>query len=428
MARGRRAAWRVPAAGAARLGGDGPHVPRLRPRPGRPPGRAQAHPARARRARRWPGSSTPTSSRSTPRPSSPARPAALCMPYLGGASLDRVLDELRSRPGGVDGRAIIDAIDRASEGLPVAVDSSGPARRLLATLAYPEAIAWIAACLADALDAAHGRGLVHMDVKPANVLLAADGTPMLLDFHLARPPVVPGKHPGAIGGTPNTMAPEHAPRWRPWRGPRVRTPSTAAPISTPWAGRSTRPSTSPAARESVSPGLRAIVARCLEIDPADRYADAASLGDDLRRHLNDLPLRGARRSEPPRAVGEVAAAEPAGLAQACTAGRGRGGDRRAGGAGAGPAGSGRGDLIEARDALVQAGSTTPAASPTTGSTGSAAGPATRHCGPGWSRPEGSRMARACRPAQRWPTRCASPRGGRLVVGARPAPGLASAAP
>ena len=55
----------------------------------------------------------------------------------------------------------------------------------------PQAITWVAACLADALDYAHARGLVHMDVKPSNVLIAADGQPMLLDFHLARGPIWP---------------------------------------------------------------------------------------------------------------------------------------------------------------------------------------------------------------------------------------------
>ncbi len=221
---------------------------------------------------------------------------ALCMPYLGGASLDRVLDDLQSRPGRrPDGHAIVEAIDRAQEGLPVAVESAGPARRLLAALAYPEAVAWVAACLADALHAAHGRGLVHMDVKPANVLLAADGTPMLLDFHLARPPVVPGgPSPGSIGGTPNTMAPEQ----------RAAMEALAAGRPVPAAidgradiyalGRTIDAALDvPGARELASPGLRAIVARCLEPDPAGRYPDAASLGDDLRRHINNLPLRGA---------------------------------------------------------------------------------------------------------------------------------------
>ncbi len=221
---------------------------------------------------------------------------ALCMPYLGGASLDRVLDDLRSRPGGrPDGRAVVEAIDRAQEGLPVAVESAGPARRLLATLPYPEAVAWVAACLADALHAAHGRGLVHMDVKPANVLLAGDGTPMLLDFHLARPPIAPGgPSPGSIGGTPSTMAPEQRAAMEALGMGRPIAEAVDGRADVYALGRTIEAALDvPGAREGASPGLRAIVARCLEADPGRRYPDAASVGDDLRRHLNDLPLRGA---------------------------------------------------------------------------------------------------------------------------------------
>src|SRR4029079_14143600 len=50
------------------------------------------------------------------------------------------------------------------------------------------------------------RGLVHLDLKPSNVLLANDGQPMLLDFHLAREPIGPGSPlPEHFGGTPPYM-------------------------------------------------------------------------------------------------------------------------------------------------------------------------------------------------------------------------------
>ena len=42
----------------------------------------------------------------------------------------------------------------------------------------------------------------------------------------------------------------------------------------------------------MSTGLTDIVAKCLATQPSARYPDAAALADDLRRHLNDLPLRG----------------------------------------------------------------------------------------------------------------------------------------
>ena len=68
---------------------------------------------------------------------------------------------------------------------------------------------WITSCLADALHYSHAMGLIHMDLKPANVLITVDGQPMLLDFHLARGPILAGEPcAGRLGGTPGWMSPE----------------------------------------------------------------------------------------------------------------------------------------------------------------------------------------------------------------------------
>src|SRR5262245_19351008 len=57
--------------------------------------------------------------------------------------------------------------------------------RKLNQLSFVEAILTLGSQLAEGLSHAHARGILHRDMKPANILLTDDGRPMLLDFNLA---------------------------------------------------------------------------------------------------------------------------------------------------------------------------------------------------------------------------------------------------
>jgi hypothetical protein len=150
--------------------------------------------------------------------------------------------------------------------------------------------------IAEGLAAAHGRGIVHRDIKPANVMLSEDSQVKVVDFGLAR-----GAGDttlttlGSTVGTALYMSPEQArgdevdPRsdlWslgvtlfemvsgtQPFRGGDIQ--------AVLYAVLNEEPVELSSVASDLPPGLEAVVHRCLEKDPDERYQEASALAEDL---------------------------------------------------------------------------------------------------------------------------------------------------
>jgi hypothetical protein len=147
----------------------------------------------------------------------------------------------------------------------------------------------IAAEIAAALAAAHAAGVVHRDLKPDNVLLTSSGV-KVVDFgiaHIEAPEATRLTKAGAMLGTPAYMAPEQL-----LGGPvdaRADIYAFGVVLSEMLTGRHPLQAASPGHRSldepaaPVSSSMTTVITRCVQTDPAARYASAQELLDALKR-------------------------------------------------------------------------------------------------------------------------------------------------
>ncbi len=110
----------------------------------------------------------------------------LYMQYLPGGSLADCIQLLRTTPVEVQGGGIVlQSINRNLLAANQSVPEHSTVRAELAARSWPETVAWIGIQLADGLGYASERGVLHRDVKPANILLSAEAIPKLVDFNVS---------------------------------------------------------------------------------------------------------------------------------------------------------------------------------------------------------------------------------------------------
>ncbi|MFO1050596.1 MAG: serine/threonine-protein kinase [Planctomycetota bacterium] len=249
---------------------------------------------------------------------SPEFGAFLVMDYIEGTDLDRLLAALTTG----------EALDDIGESLTAGIDQTSS---VFATASYRRRIVRLLAAIADALACAHDAGIVHRDVKPANIIVRADLSPVLIDFGLGRDLFreLSWTRSGAVVGTVGWMAPEQLDGNLDAIGPRTDVFALGLVLHTALTGRELRKNLRDLGRYRRGPlrldasdraGLDAamlgILYGCLEPEPRRRYATAGAVAVDLRSWLSDGtvsrrapgPIRRALRDPKGRASAMILAA------------------------------------------------------------------------------------------------------------------------
>ncbi len=245
----------------------------------------------------------------------------VCMPYLGRVTLFDVLERLSIREAKpTRAQSILEALQASAGEVSPGDAEAPPVDPRLRRGSFVDGVVHLGAQLADALDHAHAQGICHCDLKPSNVLISPEGTPMLLDFNLAFDPQAIERR---LGGTLPYMSPEQL---RALVGPEREGQLAVGPRSDifslgvmlyellsgrlpfgqiPTKGSLEQVKTDLLSRQESGPlALRAVnrqvdlsladlVESCLAFDLQDRPQSAEALARALRRHIS--PARRARR-------------------------------------------------------------------------------------------------------------------------------------
>jgi tetratricopeptide (TPR) repeat protein len=168
----------------------------------------------------------------------------------------------------------------------------------------PSEVARHGRAIAEALACAHAEGVLHRDVKPSNLLLDTSGVVWITDFGLAKSEgTATITRTGETVGTPRYMAPE---AFSGWADPRTDVWGLGATLYELIAGRpafdgadraqllkqisDVEPAPLRRLDPSIPRDLATIVHKCLQKEPAARYATARDFAEDLRRFLAGEPI------------------------------------------------------------------------------------------------------------------------------------------
>ncbi len=183
--------------------------------------------------------------------------------------------------------------------------------RRAGTATYWQGVARVGVQVAEALEYAHGQGIVHRDIKPSNLLLDNRGTVWVADFGLAKADDQQDlTHTGDILGTLRYMPPEAFEGKSDARGDQYSLgltlyemlafrPAFDQKDRARLLSQVTREAPARLAKinRAIPRNLETIVHKAIDRDPSHRYATAGELAADLQRFLDDDPIR-ARRITP----------------------------------------------------------------------------------------------------------------------------------